>query len=235
LTRNLLLLNLLLVALTALAGWQLRREWTAAQEREAALLNKTVEPAPPPPEWEPPPPEPLTAAAYFEIAERMLFSRDRNPVLEVEASPAPPPKPMPPAPVFHGVMNLGEGPIAIMSEEPKAPHREFRIGQSIGEFRLVGMTPREAVLEWEGKRVVSRREEAVERRDEPRQPAERTTAPPPAAPQVKAQTGPGVDIGRGVRACMPGDTTPPGTVVDGLRKVVSDSPFGAVCRWEPVR
>jgi hypothetical protein len=238
LTRKLLLLNLVLAALTALAAWQLRQQWIVAQQRDAAVLAKSVSPAPPPPAGETPAPEPLSAAAYIEIAQQMLFSRDRNPVVEVETAPAPPPKPMPPAPVFRGAMNFGEGPIAILSEKPDAPHREYRIGQPVGEFKLVSVSAREAVLEWEGKQVVSRREELAERREgdqqqRPRPAVERTAAPPAAA--VKVQAGPGVEIGKGLRACLPNDSTPPGAVVNGLRKVVTDSPFGAVCRWEPVQ
>jgi hypothetical protein len=42
-------------------------------------------------------------------------------------------------------------------------------------------------------------------------------------------------MGNSTRACVPGDTTPPGTVQDGLRKVVSKTPFGESCRWEPAK
>jgi SAM-dependent methyltransferase len=63
----------------------------------------------------------------------------------------------------------------------------------------------------------------------------RTEVPAAAAPQPMIQAGPGVDIGAGRRACVKNDSTPPGAVVDGLRKVVTESPFGPVCRWEPVK
>lgn len=233
--RRLLLLNLLLVALTALCGWQLRREWEAARAREAAVLGKAVKPVPPAPQGTAQPAAPLSPAAYIDIAEKMLFTRDRNPVVVVETAPPPPPKPMPPLPLFHGAMNLGDGPIAIMSEKANTPHREFRAGEHIGDFKLVAVSQREVVLDWEGKQVAKGVEQLAEPAAQAQQagPAQRTDAP--AAPPPQVQAGPGAEIGKGVRACVPNDSTPPGTVVDGLRKLVTDSPFGAVCRWEPVR
>jgi hypothetical protein len=37
-----------------------------------------------------------------------------------------------------------------------------------------------------------------------------------------------------VKPCAPGDKQRAGTVVDGYKKVVGKTPFGEVCRWEPV-
>jgi hypothetical protein len=34
---------------------------------------------------------------------------------------------------------------------------------------------------------------------------------------------------------VPGDTTPAGTVRDGYRKLVTQTPFGNACRWELVK
>jgi hypothetical protein len=34
-----------------------------------------------------------------------------------------------------------------------------------------------------------------------------------------------------VKNCKPGDTSPAGTVVDGYKKVIEQTPFGAACRW----
>ena len=45
----------------------------------------------------------------------MLFDRSRNSTVVVEVPPPPPPKPMPPLPAYHGMMNLGDGPVAVMS------------------------------------------------------------------------------------------------------------------------
>ena len=233
------MLDLLLVALTALAAWQLRQEWLAAKAREQAVLNQRVKPVPPPPAAAQPAPAAVLPAHYNEIAQKMLFSKDRNPTVVVETAPLPPPKPMPPLPIFRGVMNLGDGPVAILSEASNMPNREYRPGQQVGPFKLVAITAQEIVLDWEGKQIAKKVEDLAQR-DEPREENTRrsespapSAPPPPPAPKVQA--GPGVDIGKGVRACVPNDSTPPGTVVDGVRKVVTDSPFGPVCRWEPLR
>jgi hypothetical protein len=235
LTRRILILNLLLAALTALAGWRLRVEWLAAKARENAVLDQPVRAAPPPAAAHAETAAPLAAAAYSDIAQKMLFSRDRNPVVLVEAAPAPPPPPMPALPVVRGVMNVG-GPIAIMSESAGAPVREYRPGQAVGEFKLVDVAGGEIVLEWRGQRVARRVEELRLREESaPQEAAVRTEGPAPTALKPMTPTGPGVDMGAGRRSCQPNDSSPPGTVADGLIKVVTQSTFGPICRWEPAR
>jgi hypothetical protein len=145
---------------------------------------------------------------------------------------------MPAPPVFFGMMNLGDGPSAVMSEKPGALNKEYKPGERVGEFTLVSIEKQQVTLEWEGKKVVRPIENQLPA--EAAQVAAERTAPAPAAPPqqaavVQRQTGPGVDIGRGLRACVANDSTPAGAVVDGLKKVVTASPFGEVCRWEPAR
>jgi hypothetical protein len=43
----------------------------------------------------------------------------------------------------------------------------------------------------------------------------------------------GVDLGSGFRACVPGDNSPDGTLVDGYRKMISHSFLGPSCVWKP--
>ncbi|MFB3828779.1 MAG: hypothetical protein ACE15B_18565 [Bryobacteraceae bacterium] len=233
--RKLLLLNAALLALTALAAWQLRREWDAARARERQVLGRAIRPVAAPPLAPQPAPRPVTAAEYIEIAQKALPFKDRNPNVIIEAVPPPPPKPMPPLPLFHGVMNLGDGPMAMMSEKAGAQNKDYRTGDQVGEFKLVAIHGQSVELEWEGKRVTRLVEQPVE--PERTEAAEkRTIVPEPRqTPVVQRQTGPGADIGRGVRACVPNDSTPAGAVVDGLRKVVTPTPFGDACRWEPVK
>ena len=69
---------------------------------------------------------------------------------------------------------------------------------------------------------------------------EPTAAAPAASAQIlsssgSASQGPGVDTGGGIRACTAGDSAAPGTVSDGYRKIVSETPFGKVCRWEKLK
>lgn len=235
--RRILLLNLALLALTALAGWQLRREWRAARLRDQATLNKSVRPVATPPASAASPAGPVTAAGYADIAQKMLFAKDRNPEVVKEEAPPPPPPPMPPLPVFRGVMNLGGGAVAILSVDAKAPSQEIRTGQQVGEFKLVAIRSTDIVLEWNGEQVTKSMDELKAHEEENQQQvaSARTEAPPPAAAAQMVQAGPGVDIGAGKRACVKNDSTPAGAVVDGLRKVVTESPFGPICRWEPVK
>lgn len=236
-----MLLNLVLLAVISGAVWRLRVEWLAAQAREQALLKRGVKPAPAPPYSPLPKAEPVLPANFADIAQKMLFSRDRNPTVVVETAPPPPPKPMPPLPVLRGVMNLGDGPTAIMSEKKGAEPRDFRPGQQVGEFKLVAINNQEIVLNWDGKEVRKKVddlidhsvEESATSASQARSAAPAAASAQPAAPLV--QSGPGVEMGKGLRACVKGDTAPAGTVVDGLKKVVSESPFGQVCRWEAVK
>jgi len=232
-------LDLALVALIALAGWRLRQNWLEARKRESVVLRVPQKPQPPPPFAPLPRVEPLAAAAYLDVAQKMLFSADRNPTVVVDA---PKPKPLPAFPVAHGVLNLGDGPVAILSEKPGSPHRGYQPGEKIGEFKLVAVDPRELVFEWEGQRIAKKVDDLRERTPSAQGAASTAAAEPARSAAVEATSttmvaerplGPGESAGGGVRACQPGDSTPPGTVVDGMRKMVSVSPFGKVCRWEP--
>jgi hypothetical protein len=240
LRRRLWLLDITLLVLVIFAATALRQRWIAALAREQALLKRIV-PAPAGPSIGPLSAQaPTVAAQYLEVAQKMVFSRDRNPnVILDPPAPEPPPKPVPPLPVAYGVMNLGEGPTAILSEKPGAQHRGYRAGEKIGEFKLVALNNQELVLEWEGKYLKRRIEELADRRPtveaRPEQ-TEQTPAPQAQSATAGAPKGPGAtDMGNSTRACVPGDNTPAGTVQDGLRKVVNKTPFGESCRWEPVK
>lgn len=238
--RKLILLDLLLLTAIGGLGWRLREVWLEARKREAVVLRKPVRPLPAPP-WTPLAPLPrLQAAGYAEVAQRMLFSRDRNPTVVLDVAP---PKPMPPLPVVHGVINLGDGPTAIMSPKPGAQHRAFRAGEVVGEFKLLAISDREIALEWDGKTIRKKVEELIDRSVAPvakagaESAAPRPAAPPtgPAISSASSAAGPGASMGAEAKACLPGDNSPPGAVINGMRKVVSESPFGKVCRWEPAK
>jgi hypothetical protein len=243
LKRKLLLLNLALVALVALAGWRARQAWVEADRRERAVLRAPLKPLPAPPFASLPAVEPLTATAYEDVAQKMLFSPDRNPTVVIEPAK---PKPMPPLPVAYGVLNLGDGPTAVLSEKARSPHRAFHPGETIGEFKLLAVSTEELAFEWEGKKIVKKVEELRERPASEGGPSASETAsraprPPPAPVPALTQVtperplGPGESAGGGIRVCQAGDNTPAGAVVQGMRKVVSSTPFGKVCRWEPVQ
>jgi len=111
-SRNLCFLNLLLLALAVFAGSQLRIRWRAEKAREAAEFPPTA-PSIPPAAFTavrvPPVTRPVT---YVAIAQKDLFDPSRNPDLPVEIILPPPKPPIPPLPVYHGAMNLGDGPMA---------------------------------------------------------------------------------------------------------------------------
>ena len=117
--RRLLVLDVVLVAAVAWAGFELRSYWRNAAARERAMLNRKVDPGPPP-RFTPLAPAPgVLASNYAAIADKMLFDRSRNSTVVVEVPPPPPPKPVPPLPAYHGMMNLGDGPVAVMSVNAK--------------------------------------------------------------------------------------------------------------------
>lgn len=238
--RKLLIANLVLLGLAATLTVHLRREWLEARAREEAVLQQRIRPVPPPPLGPLPAAEPVRAAGYADIAQKMLFSKDRNPNVIVEVPAPPPPKPMPPLPVFHGLLNLGDGATAIMSEKPGAQHRDFRPGEQVGEFKLVAVNTEEIVLEWDGQTITRKVDDLIDRTPSP--PPSASSAPATAArtvaatPPPPAQAAPGEDLGgRGISACQKGDTSPAGTTANGMRKVIKNNPFGASCYWEPLK
>ena len=70
---------------------------------------------------------------------------------------------MPALPLFHGVVDLGDGPMAIMSEGPKGPHRDYQPGDKVGAFKLVAVNNDELVLEWEGQTITKKVDEILDR------------------------------------------------------------------------
>jgi hypothetical protein len=237
LKRKVLLLNAVLLALLTYAGWQLRQAWLAARAREAAELHRKVPRAAPPPFTPLPAAAPVTPGGYAEIATQMLFDKSRNPnvVVEVPVPVLPPPKPMPPLPVYHGQMNIGSGPEAILSETAAGAHEAIRPGEKIGQFKLLDVNSDEIAFEWDGNTVRRRVDTLIDRSTAPAvaSTAGRTEQPAPP-PVIKAPLGPGEDTGRGPKVCQPNDSTPAGAVVDGYRKVIAPTPFGDSCRWDPV-
>ncbi|HYO83871.1 MAG TPA: hypothetical protein VES20_20880 [Bryobacteraceae bacterium] len=236
--RRLWLIDLTLLAMVVWSARALDDRWNASSAREQALLRQMIPPGPPPVVPSLPVVAPSTPAAYMEVAQQFLFSRDRNPnVILDPPPPPPPPKPMPPLPLAYGLMDLGGGPTVIMSERSGAQHRGYRPGERIGDFKLVAIQGSELTFEWDGKLIKRKVEEIIDRRA-----AESTAAPPEQAAATAAakppttlaplKAGPGVELGENSRACVPGDTNPPGTVQDGFRKVVNKTPFGDSCRWE---
>lgn len=248
--RKLIFLNIVLAAGVAAAGWQWRENQRKAREREKAFLSKPVTAPAVAPYVPAEPPKPVEAAGYLNVAQQMLFSRDRNPNVVIEAVPE---KPVPAFPAAHGVLAMGDEVSVILSEAGKTNQKSYRKGDSVGPFAIASLTPEEIVFEWEGKEFKKAIADL-----KLREPLPQAAAPPPPdpdarRPEVRVNTAastpkevfeetqkptpglPGISTGGPDLVCAPGDSSPPGTVQGGWRKVVTRTPFGSVCRWVAVQ
>jgi len=251
-SRKIWLLNLALVALAGLLGWRLRLAWLAGETRERAFLSQAPHIraliAPP----APPLPAPVKPGDYDQVAQQMLFSRDRNPNVVVQPPPPPPPPPpMPALPVYYGQMAIVGPPVALLSVAPDSEQKSYHAGEEVGKFKLVAFDANSITFEWEGKNVVRKLAEVTGKEPENNAPqtaaapapsatyanpvdAGRTsiTAEPPKPAPATKPAAPGNDMGGGFRACVMGDTSPAGTVADGYTKRISQSLMGQQCFWE---
>ncbi len=174
--RRIVLLNFALVALVAGLGWVLRVNWLEAQARERAVLRRQVAPkavlAPP----SIPGVQAATPAEYIDVANKMLFSKDRNPIVVVEP-PKPAPEPVMPAlPSYSGQMSIGE-PVIFLSIAKDVQHG-YHAGEQVGDFKLASFDQDNIVLEWKGKTIERKLEDLRTR-------------------QILAQAGAGASAGSG--------------------------------------
>lgn len=241
-TGKLRLLDLALLVLAGLLYWHLRGEWIDSHARDLALLNSSL------PAARVAALAPLdkvaavTAADYADVATQDLFSKDRNPNVIVDPLPPPPVKPQPPFPVAHGVMIWdGVPPTIVLSEKAGGPQKGYRPGDTIGPWTLVSVDSSYADFEWDGKEFKKRIDELIDRTPIAQAAPPPASAAAPATP-VAAKTlsnashaGPNLDLGAGFKSCYADDGSPEGTVVDGMKKMVTATPFGSNCRWEPAK
>lgn len=234
-------LNLLLLTLIAGAVWRLREGWLEARQRESELLRKSLPALPAPAVLVPPSAGAVNSTPYLEVASRLLLSRDRNPNVVIEEAP---PKPMPPLPKFYGLMGFDDRPFLILAERSGAPQQKFQVGQTIGEFKIVKLESSGLTFEWDGKQVFAGFAEMADRNPVAQAQAapgpETPSAAPPQSSSLTSISGPvssrpGVELTPTTKACVPGDSSPDGSVADGYRKVITKTPFGNQCRWEQVR
>lgn len=244
--RRLLVVNAVLLVAAGIGLWRFRVEYRRSQERYRVLALPPAPATPAVPPAQPPPP--VQPAAYFDAAQKYLFSPDRNPNVAVEP---PKVKPRPALPALFGVMNLGTGPIALMAANANGAHKPIRIGEAIGEFKLVAAGGDKITLEWEGEKIQAQVSDLLVKQ----------AAPPPQAgnlnaggtlsgaaalapaPVVNPAAGrPGEYVvgspieGRpGTYYAPPGDTAPAGTVFQNKRKVLRQTPFGSQAWWEDVK
>ena len=150
-SRKIILLNLTMIALAGTLVWQARKHYFELKAHEREVLQRSVKAQPvlPPPAVQPP--QPVTAMQYTDVAQKTLFSRDRNPTVVVEV-PAPKPEPpMPALPVYYGQMNLGD-PVIFLSIRGDAQKR-FHAGEKVGDFKLVSFDQDKVTFAWNDKPV----------------------------------------------------------------------------------
>lgn len=177
--RRIVLLNLALLGLAGVLVWMLRAHWLEAQARERAVLQRRV---PPKALLAPPAPTAFRATApaeYIDVANKMLFSKDRNPTVVVEP-PKPAPEPVMPAlPNYHGQMAIDE-PVILLSVGNGA-QRSYHAGDQLGEFTLVSFDRDNITFDWKGK-TVERQLEALR----PKQTVAQASSAAPSAPVSSA-------------------------------------------------
>lgn len=232
---RLLLLNILLASMTAAAGWRLRQDWLRDHQHSSSVLEGRVK-APAPPLVAPvPAPAPFVAPTYADVAQKDLFSKDRNPNVIIEPVAVKPKPKWPPMPILYGVMGLPGGMIAMLAERPDARSRGIKVGEKIGDLKMVALNAEKISFEFEGEVQEKNVQDLVDRGSHEEAPAAAVSQNP--ANIAAQRTGPapppkpGTDIGAQMKACQPGDTSPAGTVVDGYKKVSENTPFGPACRW----
>ncbi len=240
--QRLLLLDLALLVLVVLAGSLLKQRWETANQREMTLLRQRIPSIPAPSVAPLSPVAPVTGAMYDDVAQNMLFSKDRNPNIIVDPPPPPPPSPIVPTlPRAHGVIQFGDQPQVILSEQAGGQEKSYRPGDEIGPFKLLAVNDSHILFEWNGLRILKTIEEITDHTapKEEKTAAAPTAAAAPAADKstsIKSKEAPSdIDMGHDTKACVPGDTSASGTVVNGMRKVVTSTPFGPSCRWVPAQ
>ncbi|MDQ6708033.1 MAG: hypothetical protein M3Z85_18915 [Acidobacteriota bacterium] len=230
--RRLLLLNVALAALIGLAAWRLHQRSIVENTHEQAVLRHAVKIAPPPPVTPVLAPKQLSGSTYGDIAQEDLFAKDRNPTVVIEPPVVVPPKPMPPLPLFYGVMNLPSGPIAIMSEKPNTKHIGVHSGDKVGEFTVLALNSQQIEFEWDGKKIVRKVNELIDRSAQNTavapvpNPAPPVNAAPPAVAPGNPPAPSGKVAGIPAAAVATDDGSYRETDKDGHTWLYRQTPFG---------
>ena len=243
---RLIALNVILAAGAAAFAWQALVRMHEAEVVRQARFGKPVKPVAPPPLTPAPKPTAPNAIQYDDVEKKNLFSPDRNNDIVIDPPKVEAPKPMPPLPVVYGVMTLPSGVKVSMAGKAGDPTRMLHAGDTIGEFKIAALDAQNVTFEWNGKPVPKKIEDLIDRSNhQPVAGAAQVAgpaAPPPPGPAAPAAAGQpvndhpteanlGVVLTPSSRACQPGDNSAVGAVVAGYKKVVTQSPFGPVCRW----
>jgi hypothetical protein len=255
-SRKLFYLNAALMLGIIVAAAALYGRWTDARQREEMMRLGRLAAL----RWNPtapiPPTKPVSALEYSLISAQMLFSRDRNPNIIIELPPPPPEKKAPALPKAYGLMLIGSKPRIILGTGV-GNQKSYTAGEKVGPWEIVSFDNQTITLAWEDKTVEKRIEELV---DNNPMGSTQPPGPPPGGyggpPAGATPSGPaaaqsgltaiggtagdaakmGADTGAsGTKSCAPGDNSPAGTVLNGMKKVMVQGMFGPSCYWEPAK
>jgi len=252
-SRRLFYLNAILMLGIIAAAMELRSRWIEARNREEMMRLGALQPLRA--TLKPPIPgsKPVSALEYTLVSAQMLFSRDRNPTIIIDPPPPPIEKKWPALPKSYGLMFLGEKPRILLGTGP-GNQKSYVAGEKVGEIEIVKFDNRTITFAWNDKTVEKRLEDLVD--NNPMGPSSQQGGgvPPPGAAVGGAaaaarpaggslttlgaggtatDTRIGQDTGlQGTKSCAPGDNSPPGTVLNGMKKVVVAGMFGSSCYWE---
>ena len=245
---GLILASVVLAAALAAVIWQGSVEWKRVNAQRAAMVNAPLKPIVIPSPAPMAIAAPVSAVQYADVAEKNLFSKDRNPNVVIEQKPQEEKK-MPALPSLYGVMGLPSGVQALMAESKGGPGRPMRSGDTIGEFKILALDTVNVTFGWNGKEISRKVDELIDRSagaaaGGPAAPAAVVgpAAPPPPPPAVSNSNSAGkhgaIQVGTPVEPaynCLGNDSSPAGTVDDGYRKTILPSPFGSLCKWVAIR
>ncbi len=244
-SRNLVLLNLALLALLVAFTTGLYRRTKDARQRYD-IFERTGSGQGTPAFSRPAKPAAIRPSDYLAVVDRLLFSKDRNPIVTVEV-PLPEVAARPDLPRFIGLMDLGEGPIALLASDSKAIPKAVARGEKVGEFTFVEAHEDSITFQWQDETIeVSQAElkgspvQAAGTSLTPRRAAAGRPQPGSSArldPQREGRVGGRHNIGPelagrpGVYAADPKDTSTHGTEHEGFVKTVKKTPFGTQSWW----
>ena len=250
--RKLLLLNALLAGLLILGGAELYTRVLEADARYQRLDKYAGENAAP--EY----PAAAVAAAvrpanYMPIVDRLLFVSDRNPIVEVIVAEVAPEQ-RPALPLYSGLVDFGDGPLALMAPSSAAEPAWTAIGEKVGEYTFQGLVEDGRVkLTWKEQELVVEQSQLTgeggeqpaaaarkaSSRKAPPKGAPAAAAPAPAAnmtqqapPAVGGQHNIGKELRPGVFAADPKDPAGDGAEYKDFVKRVRKTPFGSQSWWE---
>lgn len=152
--KKLLALNILLAVLVVATASELYSRVAAANERYA-ILNPDGPAKDVPDYGGPTAARRVRAGDHMPIVDRLLFSADRNPIIEVAEPVAPPPEPRPPLPRLVGLMELGDGPVALMSPDIESRAGPVQVGEKIGDFTFLGTEGEKVLLQWKEEKIAA--------------------------------------------------------------------------------